>query len=852
MTVDGIVSNNNNNNVSLTGSVANAGPVTIVSEDVDAFGERSFIHGDTVVTSSWDASDTPNPVHVYRKVDGEWVLKQTIPSQDEEVGEENEEFVNIAVYGNTIVLGVPGANNYSGKIYVYVTDDYETWSLQQTLTTKTGDYLGFEVSIYEDTLTAPFTNSPEDQGIVIFDRVDGVWSLTQTIQTTLDPVTIQIYGDTIAFAYNTTSYLDIYTRVGGTWELQQSINTVEIVHSVSLYEDTLAVTCNQFKGNTGGVRIYTRTDDTWELQQSLESDGSTNQLGLYCSIYDDTLIVGVYGVRPSAWVYKKINDTWVLAHILQRADSETSGDHTSVCVYDGAYVWSNSQSGNGVMYIYDSSKGTDTDVLSSDLINTTLLTVSTSNVKIDQGTVHNTALSGTATLVGGTVLVGEVGGEYLIPRRTVFLSVKETGGTPGILSYARVSSEYFRINSTSDQDTSTVDWFIVTGNFTPTSWSQPGSKLVTTDYVGSAYMGQAVSLSADGSTLAVGGYGDDGSIGATWIFKRAGSTWAQQGSKLVGTGRSGASLQGSSVSLSSDGNTLAVGGWGDNEQTGAVWVFTRTGTTWSQQGSKLVGSGVVGGARQGFAVSLSADGNTIAIGGKNDNDYAGATWIFTRSGETWSQQGYKLVGTGNTGAATQGCAVSLSSDGNTLAVGGRDDDSEAGATWIFTRSDGVWSQQGSKLVGTGASGSANQGHSVSLSSDGDTLAVGGFADDSFVGATWIFTRTEGVWSQQGSKLVGTGATGNALQGWSVSLSADGNTLASSGEYDNSEIGAVWVFTRGGEEWTQFGSKLIGTARVGNSAQGYSVSLSQSENGNFLASGGYLDNTDVGAVWVFNR
>ena len=86
----------------------------------------------------------------------------------------------------------------------------------------------------------------------------------------------------------------------------------------------------------------------------------------------------------------------------------------------------------------------------------------------------------------------------------------------------------------------------------------------------------------------------------------------------------------------------------------------------------------------------------------------------------FTQQGPKLVGTGTAGGAGQGLSVALSGDGNTAIVGGPDDNSGAGAAWVFTRSGGVWTQQGTKLVGTGAIGAAMQGYSVSLSADGNT------------------------------------------------------------------------------------------------------------------------------------
>jgi hypothetical protein len=140
----------------------------------------------------------------------------------------------------------------------------------------------------------------------------------------------------------------------------------------------------------------------------------------------------------------------------------------------------------------------------------------------------------------------------------------------------------------------------------------------------------------------------------------------------------------------------------------------------------------------------------------------------------WSQQGRKLVGAGAVGPALQGISVALSADGNTAVVGGFGDDAN-GAAWVFIRSGGVWTQQGSKLVGTGAVGNAGQGLSVALSADGDTAIIGGYQDRSDAGAAWVFTRSGGVWTQEGSKLAETGAVGPALQGISVALSADGKT-----------------------------------------------------------------------------
>jgi hypothetical protein len=178
----------------------------------------------------------------------------------------------------------------------------------------------------------------------------------------------------------------------------------------------------------------------------------------------------------------------------------------------------------------------------------------------------------------------------------------------------------------------------------------------------------------------------------------------------------------------------------------------------TQQGPKLVGNDAAAPALQGNSVALSADGNTAIVGGPADNSNAGAAWVYTRSNGVWTQQGGKLVGTGTVGNAQQGVSVALSADGNTAIVGGHTDFANSGAAWVYTRSNGVWTQQGGKLVANDAVGNqVYQGWSVALSADGNTAIVGGWSDNSSTGAAWVYTRSSGVWTQQGSKLVGTGA-----------------------------------------------------------------------------------------------
>ncbi len=375
--------------------------------------------------------------------------------------------------------------------------------------------------------------------------------------------------------------------------------------------------------------------------------------------------------------------------------------------------------------------------------------------------------------------------------------------------------------------------------------TQQGSKIVSATAIGAAGQGYATDLSYDGNTLVFGGVGDNGGNGAVWVYVRSGSTWSEQ-TKISGLGVPGNFTFGSAVAISGDGNTIAMGDTADSGGMGAVWVYVRSAGVWTFQ-NKLVGAGALGASPwQGYSIAFSYDGNYLAEGGPVDNGGPGATWIFTRAGAVWSPQ-TKLIGTGIVGGvASQGIAVSFNSDASVLAVGGNDDNGGVGAAWIFTRVGAVWTQQ-TKVIGAGNVGASNQGYSLSLSASGTTLAIGGTLDNGQIGATWIFTGAGAVWTQQ-AKLIGAGAVGNAGQGVSVSLSDDGTRLFASGHLDDANRGAGWLFNLSGGTWSQYGPKLVGTGVAAGSYSGISSSISG--DGATACIGGDSDAGNTGAIWVF--
>jgi len=306
------------------------------------------------------------------------------------------------------------------------------------------------------------------------------------------------------------------------------------------------------------------------------------------------------------------------------------------------------------------------------------------------------------------------------------------------------------------------------------------------DFDSTANEGSSVAVSADGSVILWGGPADAGGFGGAGVLggpcmpaEPPFVTMLQAELDPIGNAQ-----QGASAALSADGATALVGGPGDNGGIGAAWVFRCSQGSWSEV-AKLIGAPAIGASAQGTAVALSADGKTALIGAPFDNNDAGAAFVFTLDPGGWTQQ-TKLFGSNAIGASAQGTAVALSADGNTALVGGPSDDffkpkfsffsTEVGAAWVFTRSASVWSPTSTKLVG----GTGDfQAQSVALSADG-SLAVSAGASFNPVGAgaAWVFTRQGGSWNQLGSPITGTGAAR------AVALSADGSTMLLGGAFGN--------------------------------------------------------------------
>jgi len=416
------------------------------------------------------------------------------------------------------------------------------------------------------------------------------------------------------------------------------------------------------------------------------------------------------------------------------------------------------------------------------------------------------------------------------------------------------------------------------------------------------YFGVGLSLSVDGGTLAVGASRESEQdsefdrlrSGGVYVFVLINNTWRQQ-AHLKASNAESFDEFGAKVSLSANGNTLAVGAASESssaagidgnqsdnsfERSGAVYVFERTSDTWQQE-AYIKASNPTREARFGYNLSLSGDGNTLAISPQFENTTAGrsgAVYMFSRTNNSWEQQAFLKAS--NPGVRDSfGSGLAISEDGNNLAVGAPGERSSAtgingdqtdnstsgaGAVYVFERSNNEW-QQHAYIKASNSGDGDSFGSTLSIDADGDTLAIGAFGESSsangingdqadnseiFSGAVYVFERSNNTWQQQAyvkasnpgnmDQFSGPFAFVGVGRGKTVNLSGDGNTLAvgafheqsaatglNGNQNDNSmeEAGAVYVFEHSNGIWQQRAYVKSSNTEEGD-LFGYNVSLNQ--------------------------
>jgi hypothetical protein len=293
----------------------------------------------------------------------------------------------------------------------------------------------------------------------------------------------------------------------------------------------------------------------------------------------------------------------------------------------------------------------------------------------------------------------------------------------------------------------------------------------------------SAALSADGKTILIGfqGFGPNGNV---QVYTYDAGVWV---GTTIFQPNSAASYFGQAVAISANGNTALIGApYASNApfgNDGEVYVYTRSGTSWSQQ-QELPKSASGNSWLFGWSVALSADGNKALVGTNGGNN----VFFYTRSGTTWTEV-LKNYEPGSGGS------VALSADGNTALVGV--DSYEK--VKVFTYASGSWGES-SSLVASDTQPYDYFGQAVALSADGNTALIGAPYENSGSntdnGAAYLFTRSGNVWTEQ-EKFLALQPENSISFGQAVAISANGNTALIGAPYDN--------FNSGGSSYVQAGS-----------------------------------------------
>ena len=351
------------------------------------------------------------------------------------------------------------------------------------------------------------------------------------------------------------------------------------------------------------------------------------------------------------------------------------------------------------------------------------------------------------------------------------------------------------------------------------------------------FSGLDISLSSNGNIVAIRSPSyNDNSASYVSIYENIAGVWTQIGNKIYGETEY-ETFGSNNISLSSNGDTIALGVFNNGENSGYVHIYKNIGNIWTQVGDNIIGEAI--GDRSGRSVSLSNDGSTVAIGApKNDGNVtdSGHVRIYKYESENWIQIGDDIDG--ESANDDFGWSVSLSDDGSVVAIGAIDNDgngSNSGHVRVFLNESGEWTQIGEDIDGEFSGDRFGWG--LSLSSNGGMVAVGATYNDgngNSSGHVRIYENIGGTWTQIGDDIDGEDEFD--LFGFSVSLSSNGNILAigaSSNNGNGVDSGQVRIYQYIAENWIKVGIDIDG--KDAYNYFGFSVSLS--DDGSIVAVGG---------------
>ncbi len=746
----------------------------------DSFGSKVALSGDTAMVAAQLASGAiskQGAVFVFVRSGTTWVPTQKLVASD---GASFDYFgTSVAISGDTAVISSQyadvGANENQGAAYIFVKSG-GLWTQQAKVVASDGspfDWFGIDADISGDTVVVgaeqDSVNGSTNQGSAyVFVRNGNSWAQQQRLNHPGGVVgdrfgnSVAISGETIVAGaklltlggVSNRGAAFVFVRSGTVWSFQQQLISSDGAASdqfgfeVALSGDT-AVINTAF---TGAVYFFVRGGTSWTQQQRLVVTDGGSRFSGGIAIRGETALLGAAGSQGTgaAYLFVRSGGVWRQTQRLAAAEAGTG---------DGF--------GNGVAL---SDEGVLVGAPTDDI-----------GANADQGSAYVFKI------------LGPNWQQEAAKSASDSTSNSGFGNSVGISgNIAVVGSNLNTVGTASSQGAAYI--FVRNG----ATWTQQ-QKLLASDGIAGDRFGESVAISS--ATVVIGATGaDPGGLsgrGAAYVFVYNGTLWTQQ-QKLVAA--DGLASDNFGYSAAINGETLVIGARldnvGANTNAGSAYVFVRSGTSWTQQAQLTASNGL---ANDNFGVSVAIDRDTVVVGAALDdvgaNGDQGSAYVFTRSGTTWTQQ-QQLFGSDS--AAGDRFAISVGLSDQLVIVGAFLADAAAGvdqgAAYIFVRSGTVWTQQ-QKLIAAVPAANDQFGGSVAI--DGETAVMGASADDvganASQGSAYVFERTGTLWTQR-ALLNGTPGAPFDQFGGSVAISGD-KILVGSTLYDNpvADSGAAFFF-----------------------------------------------------------
>lgn len=720
--------------------------------------------GNTLIVGLSGHNDATGAVFVYTRSNSGWTQQATLTAADAAPNDCFGTSVALSADGNTALIGAPGNSGgpgppgEPGRAYVFVRIG-ASWSQKAQLTASNGtlgDAFGYAVAISGNGDVA-LVGAPLHgyyTGVVqVFAQSGGTWHQTNTLSAD-DAIAGDQFGGALAMNDDgTTALIGAFDALGGSgatyvfvtdgthWSKQAKLAASDGVRgdyfggALSVSADGNTALIGQGSGS-GAAYVFGRDGTAWSQQSKLTGSSSGNGSAVALSRDGQSALIGVGSRGGEADAFELTATGW------SRVASWTSSDDTPSDGFGRALALSADSS---IALVGAPDKNSRTGVAYVFL--------------------HNTSgWNQVAEFMGSqTALQDEFGTKVALSNdgNTALIGVPYHNSDGGALS---VGAAYIFVRS-------------------GTTWSVQ-STLTATDGAADDRFGSSIALNADGSIALIGAVDKTSAsgvhgAGTAYVFVRSGSIWTQQAELTA----SNTGNLGFAVALSNDGHIALVGAPFTDQATGAAYVFVHSNTGWSQQ-KRLMTNDSAQDQYLGSALALSGDGSTALVGADFYNNPTGAAYVFVHSGSAWTQQA-KLTSTDPSPYNVFGSEVALSEDGASALIGDDVTDNHAGAAYIYTRTGTTWSQQ-AILTPNSAGSIANFGMSVALRADGTVALVSAPYDND--GVVYVFARHGTDWNLQSQLAIVNGGFGQT-----EALSGDGTTMLVGAPYANNDSGVVSVF-----------------------------------------------------------